>query len=196
MARIRELRESKGMQQKELAIDLCVSQPTISDWESGRKVPSARSTQKLADYFHVSIDYLLGEEEESERENSFLPERLQEALGNMSCEEFAQKFHYKPKIVSNYLEGKRKPLNATLFQMASDLGVNPEWLYGHDAPKYKKPAPDGWDGLNEREQLFMNLVDGLTPDQQLLLLAQLQAWNEQNQRQALAAQQSDSEKAP
>lgn len=61
--RIRELREEKGMQQKELAIDLCVSQPTVSDWESGRKVPSARSTQKLADYFNVSIDYLLGRDE-------------------------------------------------------------------------------------------------------------------------------------
>lgn len=63
MVRVRELREAKGMQQKELAIDLHVSQPTISDWESGRKIPSARSTQKLADYFGVSIDYLLGREE-------------------------------------------------------------------------------------------------------------------------------------
>lgn len=63
MIRVRELREARGLQQKELAIDLCVSQPTISDWESGRKVPSAKSTQKLADYFGVSIDYLLGREE-------------------------------------------------------------------------------------------------------------------------------------
>jgi len=62
MLRVRELREAKGIQQKELAIDLSVSQPTISDWESGRKVPSARSTQKLADYFGVSVDYLLGRE--------------------------------------------------------------------------------------------------------------------------------------
>lgn len=63
MVRVRELREAKGMQQKELAIDLRVSQPTISDWESGRKVPSARSTQKLADYFGVTIDYLLGRDD-------------------------------------------------------------------------------------------------------------------------------------
>lgn len=64
MIKVRELREAKGIQQKELAIDLGVSQPTISDWESGRKVPSARSTQKLADYFGVTIDYLLGRDEE------------------------------------------------------------------------------------------------------------------------------------
>lgn len=66
MIRIRELREEKGMQQKELAIDLCVTQPTISDWESGRKTPSARSTQKLADYFNVSIDYLLDRTDQKE----------------------------------------------------------------------------------------------------------------------------------
>lgn len=70
MVRIRELREAKGMQQKELAIDLHVSQPTISDWESGRKIPSARSTQKLADYFGVSIDYLLGREEAEKKPTS------------------------------------------------------------------------------------------------------------------------------
>ena len=64
MLRVRELREAKGIQQKELAIDLGVSQPTVSDWESGRKVPSAKSTAKLADNFGVSVDYLLGRENE------------------------------------------------------------------------------------------------------------------------------------
>ena len=63
LLRIRELRESKSLQQKELAIDLGVTQPTISDWESGRKIPSAKNTAKLADYFGVSVDYLLGREE-------------------------------------------------------------------------------------------------------------------------------------
>lgn len=60
MVRIKELRQSKNIPQKQLAIDLHVSQPTVSDWESGRKTPSAHSTQKLADYFGVTVDYLLG----------------------------------------------------------------------------------------------------------------------------------------
>ena len=59
MKRIRELREQKGLEQKHLAIDLGVSQPTVSDWESGRKTPSAKRMQLIADYFNVSIDYLL-----------------------------------------------------------------------------------------------------------------------------------------
>lgn len=60
MNRIKELREQKSIGQKVLAIDIGVSQPTICDWESGRKTPSSKSAAKLADYFGVSLDYLLG----------------------------------------------------------------------------------------------------------------------------------------
>lgn len=60
MNRIKELRGQFGLPQKAFAIDLGVTQPTVSDWESGRKVPSAKSTSKIADYFGVTVDYILG----------------------------------------------------------------------------------------------------------------------------------------
>ena len=60
MNRIKLLREARNIDQKVLAIDLGVSQPTISDWENGKKQPSSKSAAKIADYFNVSIDYLLG----------------------------------------------------------------------------------------------------------------------------------------
>lgn len=60
MNRIKLLREKFEIEQKVLAIELGVSQPTISDWETGRKKPSSKSILKLADYFNVSVDYLLG----------------------------------------------------------------------------------------------------------------------------------------
>lgn len=66
MLRIKELREQREIQQKELAIDLGVTQPTISNWELGRKLPSAKLTQKIADYFGVSVDYVLGRDDEKQ----------------------------------------------------------------------------------------------------------------------------------
>lgn len=60
MNRIKQLREEREIEQKHLAVELNVTQPTISDWETGRKQPSSKSTAKLADYFGVSMDYLLG----------------------------------------------------------------------------------------------------------------------------------------
>lgn len=60
MLRLKELRESKGIEQKEIASVLSVSQPTVSDWETGRKMPSSKNTERLADFFGVTVDYLLG----------------------------------------------------------------------------------------------------------------------------------------
>ena len=65
MNRIKELREAKGIPQKALAVDLNVSQPTVSAWEKGTKIPSAKSTEKLSSYFGVSMDYLLGRDTET-----------------------------------------------------------------------------------------------------------------------------------
>lgn len=64
MNRIKLLREARNIDQKVLAIDLGVSQPTISDWENGKKQPSSKSAAKIADYFNVSIDYLLGRDDD------------------------------------------------------------------------------------------------------------------------------------
>lgn len=60
MLRIKELREERNIEQKVLAYDMKVSQPTVSDWENERKLPSMENIIKLADYFHVSVDYLIG----------------------------------------------------------------------------------------------------------------------------------------
>lgn len=57
--RIRELRESRGISQEALAEILGVDRTTIVKYESGGSRPT-RNLKKLADYFHVSTDYLLG----------------------------------------------------------------------------------------------------------------------------------------
>ena len=60
MIRIKELREAHKLSQIALAIDLHVTQPTISGWENGTKKMSNKSAAQVADYFNVSMDYLLG----------------------------------------------------------------------------------------------------------------------------------------
>lgn len=65
MNNIKKARENAGMSQKEVAISLKVSAPTVSEWESGKKNPSAKNMKELAKIFNVSIDYLLGEENQS-----------------------------------------------------------------------------------------------------------------------------------
>ena len=56
--RIRDLRKSKGLSQRELAEEIGFPQQTISSWETDRNEPSVFCCVVLADYFDVSLDYL------------------------------------------------------------------------------------------------------------------------------------------
>ncbi len=57
--RLKELRNSKGISQLKLAMDINTSQNTISRYENGEREPGINELIKLADYFNVSVDYLL-----------------------------------------------------------------------------------------------------------------------------------------
>ncbi len=58
--RLKSLREAAGLSQAKLATKLGVSQSTVGGWESGKREPNFNTTIRIADYFGVSVDYLLG----------------------------------------------------------------------------------------------------------------------------------------
>lgn len=59
--RIRELRESAGYKsQQSFADAFGIAQSTVGNWEAGKREPNYETTIRLADFFHVSVDYLLG----------------------------------------------------------------------------------------------------------------------------------------
>ena len=58
--RFRDARIQSGKSLAEAAEELLVSKTTLSNWESGRRVPSVEALEKLADLYGVSVDYLLG----------------------------------------------------------------------------------------------------------------------------------------
>ena len=59
---VKELRKKAGIQQKELAISIGVSRPTVSEWESNKKDPSGERLKKLAKFFNVDELVILGKE--------------------------------------------------------------------------------------------------------------------------------------
>lgn len=63
--RLKDLRTSRGVSQVKLAMDLNVNQNSISRYESGLREPDYNTLIKIADYFNVSIDYLLYRTENS-----------------------------------------------------------------------------------------------------------------------------------
>lgn len=63
MNKIVSLRKEKGMTQAELAKYMGISQSTLSYWERGDYEPDFSQLIKLADFFDVTIDYLLSRSE-------------------------------------------------------------------------------------------------------------------------------------
>ena len=56
---LKEIRRSRGISQLKLALDLNTNQNTISRYETGEREPGISELIRLADYFDVSVDYLL-----------------------------------------------------------------------------------------------------------------------------------------
>ena len=69
---VRELRIKKGMQQKELALELGVSCAAVSNWELQKSDPSGERLHKLAEIFKVDEQFILGYGYENP--NLFVPE--------------------------------------------------------------------------------------------------------------------------
>lgn len=68
MLRIRELRVDCGLQQKQIAQDLHLSKQAYSNYELGQREPSIDMLLKLADYFGVTVDYLVGRDDKAQAE--------------------------------------------------------------------------------------------------------------------------------
>lgn len=65
MMRLLELRTERGLSQRAMAKELHVSQGTYNNWENSNTQPSIEQLITLANFFEVSVDYLVGNSEES-----------------------------------------------------------------------------------------------------------------------------------
>lgn len=84
--KLKKLRENQGLLQKELADKLNISTSTIGMYEQGRREPDNETLKKISQYFNVSIDYLLDNEnskhnlkDDELKEKEMLKKALQKA---------------------------------------------------------------------------------------------------------------------
>ena len=60
MIRIKELRKKKNISQREFAKIIGAAPNTVCNWENGNREPDNDTLKRIADYFNVTVDYLLG----------------------------------------------------------------------------------------------------------------------------------------
>jgi transcriptional regulator with XRE-family HTH domain len=79
--KLAELRKERNMSQKEFSKIFNVAQNTISQWEQGKRNMDTESLLKLADFFQVTTDYLLGRSEAALRPaNTFVLSASEEMM--------------------------------------------------------------------------------------------------------------------
>ena len=92
--RFKEVRTAHKMTQRDAAQLFHVSNGTIGNWEAGNRIPDTEMLSQIADYFEVTVDYLLGRDEKPDTVNfSAIPglypiqKKKFPVLGNVACGE-------------------------------------------------------------------------------------------------------------
>lgn len=98
-----QLLQEYGVTPYKISKETGISQTTLSNWKSGRSVPKVESMQKIADFFGVTLEYLLTGKENEPKEPVLKPKderdiekRLEDTLAELENSQEALMFSGKP----------------------------------------------------------------------------------------------------
>lgn len=69
-AKLKKAREETGYTQREVSIFVNIPQPTIARFETGKRLPDVEKLGILADFYGVSVDWLLGTKGYNDKKNN------------------------------------------------------------------------------------------------------------------------------
>jgi transcriptional regulator with XRE-family HTH domain len=104
-SRLRELRNDAKLSQEQFSKEIGVTKSTISLYETGDNVPDIKTFTKIAEYFGVSFDFMLGKSESKIRENIDISKRL--GLSDKAINVISNFDSEKQKILSTIIENDK-----------------------------------------------------------------------------------------
>ncbi|OUO94758.1 LexA family transcriptional regulator [Cloacibacillus sp. An23] len=135
--RLKALRESNNMTQKQLADLVGVAQVMISKYEKGLKKPGFETTQRLAKVFDVSTDYLMGVTDHPRNASPVFAAMLREFIEEdvARLDEIANRTNIPREDIERYAKGEIEPAGGRMriiTQAMESMGWRPRL-------KYKEP---------------------------------------------------------
>ena len=122
----------------EVSADLECGESTLSRYTSGKALPTLEMTVRLADYFGVTCDYLLGLEGDSLTE-SFNPcppfsKRFEEVLKyyHVSRYKLTQMTGIAESVMRYWIQGKTEPSIISVVKIAQAIGCTVDFLLGRE----------------------------------------------------------------
>lgn len=140
--RISDLRKERGLTQLDLAQKIGVTRSAISLYEIEKREPDTETLLKMADFFGVSTDYLLGysknriKEEDLEWRYPHVKNRIGSIISkyreefNLSSKEFAKKMGISVELEQNIEAGINIPSLKLLSKMATEMNMDVDYLIG------------------------------------------------------------------
>ncbi|AZO96033.1 HD domain-containing phosphohydrolase [Halocella sp. SP3-1] len=114
--RLKNLRKEKNISQEKLANDLGYSRSTIANYEQNTRLPSADVLTRIADYFEVSLDYLLGRSNIRLSLKDYLTHNTPSILLFIDFES-GKIIEHSPAALSYYGYTREQFLNKTIFDL-------------------------------------------------------------------------------
>ncbi|MCM6851672.1 helix-turn-helix domain-containing protein [Lactococcus lactis] len=132
---LKTLRKINGLTQKELAEKLKIKQNSYSDWENGKSEPNIEMLVRIADYFDVSLDYLLGGKMKNITEEFSLCLKKLSMKRKLSQKQIAEELKISKQQYSKW-EGGIITTNAeTLVRLANYFDVSIDYLLGRKSER-------------------------------------------------------------
>lgn len=128
--KLKTLRKINVLTQKELAEKLKIKQNSYSDWENGKSEPNIEMLVRIADYFDVSLDYLMGGKMKNITEEVSLCLKKLRMKRKLSQKQIAEELKISQQQYSKWEGGIITPNAETLVRLADYLDVSVDYLLG------------------------------------------------------------------
>ena len=147
--KLKQLRKERGLLQKDISQIFNVSMGAVGNWESGNRIPDSETLSRIADYFQVSVDYLLGRSDDPEPEQKqkgpLLPTltmnlRYYRLASHLSTSQAAKLADVPAGTWLSWEQGKALPSDEELARAAEVIGVSVSDL-GRDAERAEDTIP-------------------------------------------------------
>lgn len=140
ISRILDIREENELTQEELSNIIGGSRVNISKWENAKEIPNIRRINKMANYFHLSLDYIFRLSNKKtytdinfkDLDKSLTGKRIISIRNqnNLTLRDLAKQLNTTSSTISAYENGKTLLLTAFAIEICKKYKVSMDWLYG------------------------------------------------------------------
>lgn len=137
---LKKLREERHLSQKDVADYLGITRQAIASYELAKREPDYEVLRKLADYFGVSVDYLLGRLNCRDVNAFTVGKNIELIRGNLTYKELSEDISKKtgvlilPDMLELYARGERMPFVGTIKILAKYANVHDAFFYVPNTP--------------------------------------------------------------